>query len=211
MKLYFSPLACSMATRIAFYEAGAHAEFTLVDTKAKTFGEGADFYAINPLGQVPVLDAGAGLLLTENAAILPFVAEQFAAAGLAPASAAGRARMQQWLGFIGTELHKAVFIPLLDPQAPEGAKAYAREKAGLRFQVLHKHLAARQFLLEQFSVADAYLFVVLNWAAYCGIDLQSWPGLAGYYQRLAARPSIAKALSEELAMYEQARALRAKA
>ncbi|RUL76844.1 glutathione S-transferase C-terminal domain-containing protein [Dyella choica] len=211
MNLYFSPLACSMATRIAFYEAGAEAEFTQVDTKAKSLADGADFYAINPLGQVPVLRTGEGLLLTENTAILPFVAEQFPASGLAPVGAAERASMQQWLGFISTELHTAVFIPLLDSKAPDGAKAYAREKAGLRLDVLQRHLASRLFLLGHFTVADAYLFVVLNWAAFSGIQLQQWPGVAEYYQRLAARPSIARALSEEIVMYNEQRSKRAKA
>jgi glutathione S-transferase len=211
MNLYFSPLACSMASRIAFYEAGADPHFTQVDNKSKTLPDGADFYAVNPLGQVPVLRTDDGVLLTENTAILPFIADSFPYAALAPDIPSERSRLHQWLGFVGTELHKAVFTPLLDPSAPGEAKAYAREKANRRFDVLQKHLAGRDFLLDRFSVADAYLFVVLNWSQFVGIDLAQWPNVEAYYKRLAQRPVIARALSEEMAIYQEERARRAKA
>jgi glutathione S-transferase len=126
MDLYFAPLACSMATRIAFYEAGAEARFIEVDTKAGRTLAGDDFLAINPLGQVPVLRTDEGWLLTENAAILQHVAERLPAAGLMPEDEQGRARMREWLSFISTELHKAVFTPLLSAKAPEGGKALVR-------------------------------------------------------------------------------------
>lgn len=211
MNLYFSPLACSMASRIAFYEAGVSVTFTQVDTKSKTLPDGSDFYALNPLGQVPVLHTNDGDLLTENAAILPFIADSFPYASLAPESRAERARMHQWLGFVSTELHKAVFTPLLDPSAPEAAKVYVREKAARRFGILQAHLAGREFLLEQFSVADAYLFVVLNWGQFVGIDLTQWPNVEAYYKRLAQRPVVVKALAEEMAIYQEERAKRARA
>ncbi|MGA9911612.1 glutathione binding-like protein [Paraburkholderia sp.] len=211
MDLYFSPLACSLATRIALYEAGAQARFIQVDTKSKKLSDGSDFYPISPLGQVPVLRTDEGWLLTENTAILPYVADHFPAAGLAPAAGtAQRARLQQWLGFISTELHKGVFVPLLDARAPEDVKRYARDKAALRLGVLQDHLAQNEYLLDAFSVGDAYLVTVLNWAQYGGIDLSEWPAVAAYYKRLMQRPSVAKAAAEEIALFQEEVAKRAK-
>ncbi|AIY42160.1 Glutathione S-transferase [Collimonas arenae] len=201
MELYFSPLACSLATRIALYEADAKADYIQVNTKLKQLHDGTDFYPINALGQVPVLRTDDGDLLTENTAILPYVADLFPQAALAPADRLQRARMQQWLGFISTELHKALFVPLLDPHASEPVKTYARNKAGLRLGHLQTHLADREFLLDRFSVADAYLFTVLNWASHGGIDLAQWPRVKEYYGRQLQRPSIAQALTEELALF----------
>ncbi len=207
MELYFSPLACSLATRIALYEAGAEARFHPVDLKAKRLADGGDFFAVNPMGQVPVLRLEDGETLTENPVVLQYVADRFPESGLAPREGIARHRLQQWLNFIATELHKAVFIPLLDPTAPEGAKAFARAKAPRRFETLARHFAGRAFLLERFTVADAYLATVLNWAVPSGTDLAQWPAVAGYFARMQARPSVARAFAEELALYkaEQAR------
>ncbi len=208
MHLYFSPLACSMATRIALYEIGAKAGFILVDTKTRRVEDGADFMAINGMGQVPVLRTDEGELLSENPVVLQYVADRYPDSGLAPgAGSLERYRMQQWLNFTTSELHKVVFVPLLDPKASEGAKAYAREKAPLRLAYLAKHLEAREFLLDRFTIADAYLVTVLNWGRYSGIDLAQWPAVNAYYRRMLERPSVAKALSEEVALYkaEQAR------
>ena len=121
MQLYFAPLACSMATRIALYEAGADADYIYRD-HTKRLPDGSDFHAINPLGMVPTLRTDDGELLTENAAILQYVAERFPNAELAPAGGIQRARMQQWLCYIGTELHKALFIPLLDKKRRRSRK-----------------------------------------------------------------------------------------
>lgn len=204
MDLYFSPLACSLATRISLYEAGADAAFVQVDTKAKQVTDGSDFLAINPLGQVPVLRTDDGWLLTENTAILPYVADRYPDAALAPApGTAARAKMQQWLGFVSTELHKAVFVPLLDRHAPDDVKRYAHDKVASRMGVLQRHLAAHAFLVETFSVADAYLVTVLNWASHGGVDLAQWPEVERYYRRLAERPAVARALAEELALYRE--------
>lgn len=201
MNLYFSPLACSLATRISFYEADAKISYIQVDLKQKLLQDGSDFYAINALGQVPVLRTSDGSLLTENTAILPYVAELFPEAHLAPADRLQHARMQQWLGFISTELHKGLFFPLLDPDASEPVKDYAREQVALRLGHLQEHFSKHDFLLDRFSVADAYLFVVLNWAPHCAIDLAQWPQVRDYYARQLQRPSIARALTEELALY----------
>jgi glutathione S-transferase len=200
MQLYFAPLACSMATRIALYEAGADADYIYRD-HSKKLPDGSDFHAINPLGMVPTLRTDDGELLTENAAILQYVAERYPQAELAPTSGIQRARMQQWLCYIGTELHKALFIPLLDKRAPQESKAYALTLADSRLGLLDKHLAGREFLLDQFSIADAYLCTVLNWTRAVPIDLAKWPNVKAYHSRMRKRPSIARAWDEEVAMY----------
>jgi glutathione S-transferase len=139
------------------------------------------------------------------------VADRYPAARLAPAAGtAQRARLQQWLGFISTELHKAVFVPLLDARAPEDVKRYARDKASSRLGVLQDHLAQSEYLLDGFSVGDAYLVTVLNWASYGGIDLSQWPTVAEYYKRLMQRPSVARAAAEEIALFDEEVARRAK-
>ena len=206
MDLYFAPLACSMATRIALYEAGGNANYIARD-RNKRLPDGSDFLAINPLGMVPALRTDEGDVLTENAAILQYVADRFPKAELAPASGIERARLHQWLSFIGTELHKAVFLPLLDSKAPADAKAYAAGLAEARLGLLDKHLAGREFLLDRFSVADAYLYTVLNWSRATPIDVTRWPAIKAYLSNLRKRPSVAKAVGEEGALYaeEQAR------
>ncbi|MBI5716528.1 MAG: glutathione S-transferase N-terminal domain-containing protein [Burkholderiales bacterium] len=211
MELYFSPMACSLATRIALYEAGAAARFIEVDSASKRTRDGADYWQINPMGQVPALRTEDGRLLTENAAVLQHVGEAFPAAALLPADAAGRDALRQWLGFIGTELHKAVFVPLLDPHAVAEVKAYASEKAALRLSVLERHLEAHDHLVSAFSVADAYLTAVLNWAPYAGVDLAPWPALTNYHRRMTRRPAISRAIGEEFELYKQEQARRKKA
>lgn len=203
MQLYFSPLACSLATRISLYEAGAKATYLEVDAKTKLTQDGKDFREVHPLGLVPTLRTDDGEVLTENAAILQYVAELFPRAHLAPVDAKGRARLQQWLCFIGTELHKALFVPLLDEKAPEGAKSYALEKGASRLAYLEKHLTGREFLLDGFSVADAYLVTVLGWCVATPVDLSEWPVLSAYVGRLWERPSVAKAFAEERALYAE--------
>jgi glutathione S-transferase len=200
MDLYFAPLACSMATRIALYEAEADARFIEVDTKAKRVVNEGDYLAINPLGYVPALRTDDGEVLTENAAILQYVASRFPAADLAPGDGIARARLQGWLSFVGTELHKGLFIPLLDRKATDGAKAYAMEKYRPRLDYLNAYLTGREFLLDRFSVADAYLAVVLNWSRATAIDFEQWPALKNYVSRMRQRPSIARALAEEGAL-----------
>jgi len=203
MNLYFAPLACSLSARICLYEAGAAATFTQVNTREKRLADGGDFYAINALGQVPALATDEGELLTENAAVLQYLGERFPAAGLLPDGLLPRARLREWVGFIGTELHKAVFVPLLDQKAGEEVKAYARDKVALRMAKLEKHLAGREFLMERFSVADAYLATVLNWAGVCGVDLARWPSVQAYHQRMLQRPSVARAFAEEAGLFRQ--------
>lgn len=202
MDLYFAPLACSMATRIALYEAGADANYIYRDRK-KRLPDGSDFFTINPLGMVPTLRTDDGEILTENGAILQYVADRLPNADLAPKNGVERARLQQWLSFFGTELHKAIFIPLLDHKAPAEAKTYALTLVDARFGILEKHLAGREFVLDTFSIADAYLCTVLNWTRAVPIDLSKWPAVKDYHSRMRKRPSVARAWNEELAMYAE--------
>ena len=209
MDLYFSPLACSMATRVALYEAGADANYLEVDPPTKTvLKDGSDFRAVNPIGLVPALRTDDGAVLTENAAILQYVADRFPQSGLGTGPGVDRTRLHQWLCFIGTELHKGLFVPVLDRKAPQEAKTYVLEKNLSRLDYLDNYLKGREFLLDHFSVADAYLVTVINWImATPPIDLAKWPNLKAYYERLRTRPSIAKAIAEEFELYkaEQAR------
>lgn len=204
MDLYFSPLACSMATRIALYEIGASANFLEVDPKTKrTLKDGGDFRAINPLGLVPVVRTDDGAILTENAAILQHVAETFPDSNLGAKPGLERSKLQQWLCYIGTELHKSLFTPLLDRNAPVEVKAYTIEKNISRLEHLNKHLTGREFLLDHFSVADAYLTTVLNWSqATPMIDMSKFPAVKDYLDRMRKRPAVAKAMGEEFALYQ---------
>jgi glutathione S-transferase len=202
MDLYFSPMACPLASRIALYEANADARYIEVDPKTKRTLDGADYLKIYPLGLVPLLRLDDGSLLAENAAILQYIAGRYPAAQLAPDDGIERARLQQWLCFIGTELHKALFIPLFDQKAPEGTKPHALKKAESRLRYLDYHLRGREFLLDRFTVADAYLGTVLNWTVPTRVDLAQWPSIKSYHERLGKRPSIAKAVGEEFALYQ---------
>lgn len=209
MDLYFSPLACSMATRVALYEAGAEANYLEVDPPTKkVLNDGSDFRTVNPIGLVPTLRTNEGEVLTENAAILQYVADRFPQSGLGAAAGIARTRLHQWLCFIGTELHKGLFVPVLDRKASQEVKAYVLEKNLSRLDYLDNYLKGREFLLDHFSVADAYLVTVINWTmATPPIELAKWPNVNAYYERLRQRPSIAKAIAEEFELYkaEQAR------
>jgi glutathione S-transferase len=203
MKLYFSPLACSLATRIALYEAGADVTFEEVDFKTKRTSTGRDFHEIHPLALVPTLELADGEVLTENAAVLQYVARRYPDARLAPSDERGLARLQQWLCFIGTELHKSLFTPLLVKDAGPDAKSYALSLGESRLSWVARHLQGREFLLEHFTVADAYLLAILNWTAATPVDLAPWPALGAYQARLRLRPSVERAFREELALYQR--------
>lgn len=207
MDIYFSPLACSLASRMALYEAGGTATFIEVDPKTKRTRSGEDYALINPLGLVPALRIDTGDVLLENAAILQYIADQYPAARLAPAAGLGRSKLQQWLSFIGTELHKALFVPLFDKALADATKAKTLETGGKRLAYLSRHLERHEHLLEAYSVADAYLATVLNWNIATPVDLKAWPAIADYFNRVSSRPATARAMREEFALYaeEQAR------
>jgi len=202
MELYFSPMACSLASRISLYDAGANdARFIEVDPKTKRTLSDEDYLQIYPLGLVPLVRLDDGSLLSENAAILQYIAARYPQAELAPRDDIERARLQQWLCFIGTELHKGLFIPLFDQKAPDGTRAHTLKKYESRLNYLDNHLTGREFLLDRFNVADAYLYTILNWTAPTRVDLKPWPAIKAYHERLQKRPSVAKAFQEEFALY----------
>ncbi|MET0388530.1 MAG: glutathione binding-like protein [Polyangiales bacterium] len=208
MDLYFSPLSCSLGSRIALYEADLTARFIEVDPKTKRTSADTSYLDLHPLGLVPFLRTDDDKHLSENAAILQYIADQRPALQLAPAAGFARSQLQQWLCFIGTELHKALFMPLLDIKANDAVKAYAITKGRKSLDHVARHLQEREYLLDGFSVADAYLFAVLNWTAVTPLKLSDWPSLVAYHKRLAQRPAIARAMQEEVALYKRAQAPR---
>jgi glutathione S-transferase len=214
MELYFAPLACSMSARIALAEAGAIIDLVEVDTHAGRILKTSDDYrAINPLGYVPALRLDDGTVLTENSAILQYIAEQYPEAQLAPPASdrVGRAKLRQWLSFISAELHKGLMMPLLGDKTPPEVRAWTVSKYAPRLAYLDDKLKGREFLLDRFSVADGYLATVLNWTrATPEIDLSAYPSVKAYLERMRARPSVAHALATELPLY-QAEAARRKA
>lgn len=198
MKLYYIPGACSLSPHIILREAGLSFDLVKVDGKTKKTDSGADFNAINPKGYVPLLELDDGQRLTEGAVIVQYLADRKPEAKLAPAAGTpDRYRLQEWLNFIASEVHKG-FSPLFNPQLPESWKTVVVDRLGTRFDYLSKHLEKNQYLMGNgFSVADAYLFTVLNWTRFVGIDLGKWPLLQAYSARIAARPSVQQALAAE--------------
>ncbi|TAJ37367.1 MAG: glutathione transferase GstA [Reyranella sp.] len=199
MKLYYAPGACSLSPHISLREAGAAFDLERVDTRTRTTESGADYLAINPKGYVPALQLDDGEVLTEGAAVVQFIADRHPAAGLAPANGSlERARLQEHLNFIASELHKA-FTPLFDPSAPKAAKQAAPAAVARRLDHFERLLAdGRAYLLgERFSVADAYLFTVASWTGPTGIGLDRWPRLAAFVARVAARPAVQAAMQVE--------------
>ncbi len=197
MKLYYSPGACSLSPHIVLCEAGLGHELVKVDLKTKKTEHGDDFNAINPKGYVPTLVTDDGEVLTEGPAIVQYLADLAPASGLAPAAGSmARVRLQEWLNFISTEIHKG-FSPLFR-NAPAEWQEVVRSNLANRFNQLAATLEKQPWLMgEQFSVADAYLFTVLNWSKWVKFDLTPWPALGAYQARVAARPGVQKALKKE--------------
>lgn len=198
MKLYYSPGACSLSPHIVLRESGLPFEAVLAPTKTKKLPDGSDYVAVNSKGYVPALRLDNGEVLTEGPAIIQYVADQVPAKNLAPAAGTmARYRLQEWLNFITSELHKG-FSPLFNPEMPDAAKALYRNKLQERFAWVDKQLAGKQYLLgDQFSVADAYLFVVASWGQYVGVDLSGYANLGAFSARMAARPAVQEALKAE--------------
>lgn len=202
MKLYFSPGACSFSPHLALREAGIDFDLVKVDLKSHTLAaDGSDFTAINPKGYVPVLELDDGTRLTEGPAIVQYVADLKPGSGLAPAAGTlQRYRLQEWLGFINSEIHKG-FSPLFRPTTPDEYKSIARQALAHRLDYLAAHLASNDFLLgAQFTVADGYLFTILGWCQWVAIDLSQWPALEAFQARVAGRPSVQAARAAEAAM-----------
>lgn len=198
MKLYYATGACSLSPHIVLSELGLPYELVKVELSTHLTADGRDYTAINPKGYVPAVQLDDGALLTEGPAIVQYLADQKPAAGLLPpAGTLERARVQEWLTFVGTELHKS-FSPLFNPAASADWKAAALANIERRFAFIEKALAGRDYLTgADFCVADAYLFTVLNWTKFVKIDLAPWPALAAFHQRVMARPAVQKAMREE--------------
>jgi len=198
MQLYYSPGACSLASHITLREAGLPVELKKTDTKTKKLEDGSDYFAVNSKSAVPALRLDAGQVLTEGPAILQYLADQKPESKLVPrAGTLERYRVLEWLNFITSEVHKS-FSPLFNPAADPKVKEYTTQNLEKRFDWINKQLAGKQYLTgDQFTIADAYLFVVTNWSNFVGIDLGRWPALKAFVERVAARPKVQEALAAE--------------
>ena len=198
MKLYYAPGACSLSPHIALLEAGMPFDLVKVDLKAKKLENGDDYLKVNPKGQVPALDIGNGELLTEGPVIVQMIADKAAGKNLAPANGSTeRYKLQEWLNFITTELHKN-FGPLFSPVLADDAKAFFKDRVMAKFKYVDGALAGHDYLMgKQFTVADGYLFTMLNWAERMKFDLSAMPNLLAYKARVAARPKVQEALAKE--------------
>jgi glutathione S-transferase len=197
MKLYYAPGTCSLSPHIVAREAGLPLTLVRVDNKNKKTESGEDYRAINPKGYVPLLELDNGARLSEGPAIVQYLADLAPAARLAPANGTfERYQLQEWLNFITSEVHKQ-FSPLFDATMPDEAKEKFRNKLASRFDWVAEQLRGRDYLMGSFTVADAYLFVVLGWTKFTGPDLARWPALQQYVDRIAARPRVQEALKAE--------------
>lgn len=198
MKLYLSPGACSLSPHIVLHEAGLPYESEKVDLRARKTASGTDYTTINPKGYVPALVLDDGTVLTEGPAIVQYLADRKPDSGLAPANGSvGRYQLQEWLNFISTELHKQ-YSPLFNPAATDDMKKMFIDRLHGRYAWLDKQLTGRQYLMgDRFTVADAYLFTVMNWAQRLKFDMSKYPNLMAYVGRVAARPAVQEAMRAE--------------
>ena len=198
MKLYFSPGACSLAVHITLHEAGMTFTPVKAPTRTHLLEDGTDYYSINPLGYVPLLELNDSTRLTEGPAIVQYIADQVPEKNLAPANGTiARAQMQGWLNFIGTELHKG-FAPLFNPATPADYKPMVIEKLLSRLKWVDEQLAGKQYLMgDAFSVADPYLFNVTNWAPLVKVDISGFANIATYRAHMAQRPAVQTAMRAE--------------
>jgi glutathione S-transferase len=200
MKLYFSPGACSLSPHIALHEAGLKHDVVKVDLRAKTTASGEDYTQINPKGSVPALQLDDGSVLTEGPAIVQYIADLAAEKKLAPANGSvDRYRLQEWLNFISTDLHKS-FGPLFQPALTDETKQFFKDRIAKYFGFVDKRLAGQDYLMgSDFTVADGYLFVMLTWAERMKIDTSAFKNLEAFKARVAARPAVKDAIAMEKA------------
>ena len=198
MKLYYSPGACSLSPHIVLQEAGLPYEKIKADTKTKVLPDGTDYKTINPLGYVPLLELDDGTRITEGPAIVQYIADRVPDKRLAPPNGTlDRIKLQTWLNFVTSELHKG-FSPLFNPAMPEEAKKIFRERLATRFAHLDKQLNGNDYLMgKDFSVADAYAFVVSNWAGRVDVDLSPYANVLAWRKRVGARPAVQAAMKAE--------------
>jgi glutathione S-transferase len=198
MKLYYSPGACSLAPHIVAHELGIPLTLEKVDTKTKQLASGGDFFAITPKGYVPALQLDGGEVLTEGPVVGQYLADLKPQSGLAPANGTlARYRLQEILGYINSEIHKS-YSPLFNPATSDELRADRKEYLRKRYALLEATLAGQPFLTgDQFTVADAYLFTVTNWARIVKLDLDGFPALQAFQQRVAQRPAVQAAMKAE--------------
>ena len=198
MKLYYSPGACSLAPHIVLNEAGLKFEPVLTDLKSHTLADGTDFYGVNSKGYVPLLELDNGERLSEGPAMVQYIADLVPEKKLAPANGTmARYRLQEWLNFITSELHKGIG-GLFNPAMPDAGKAVIKARATDKLAWVDKQLEGKQYLMgDAFSVADPYLFTVTNWTRIVGIDLSGMKNLSAFQARMAARPAVQAAMKAE--------------
>lgn len=197
MKLYFAPMTCSLSPHIVLRELGLPFELIRVNNKTKATADGRDFRDINPKGYVAALALDNGEILTEGPAIVQFLADQVPGNSLAPANGTWeRTRLQELLNFITSEIHGGS-APLFNADLPEPVKEIFRQKLFKRLDYLNKNLVQKDYLLNTFGLADAYLFTVLKWLPFFNIDIKNWPELASFMERIEARPSVQAAMAAE--------------
>ena len=198
MKLYYSPGACSLSPHIALLEAGLPYDLVKVDLRAKKLENGDDYLKVNPKGQVPALALDSGEVVTEGPVIVQMIADKASAKNLAPArDSAERYKLQEWLNYITTELHKN-FGPMFSPVLADDAKAFFKDRLMGKFKYVESQLAGRDYVMgKQFTVADGYLFTMLAWADRLKFDLSAMPNLLAYKARVGARPKVQEALTRE--------------
>ncbi len=198
MKLYYSPGACSLSPHITLHESGLAFEHVLAPTKTHKLADGTDYYSINPLGYVPLLELDDGTRLAEGPAIVQYIADLVPEKKLAPPNGTvARAQLQGWLNFISTEVHKG-FSPLFNAATPADYKVLVIDRLLSRLKWVDGELAGKKYLMgDGFSVADPYLFTVTNWAPKVGVDITDLAHLAAYRARIAARPAVQAAMKEE--------------
>ncbi len=198
MKLYYLPGACSLASHIALQETKLPFDIDKLTAATMTTSNGTDFTKINAKGYVPTLELNDGSILTEGSAVLQYIADQSPNSGLAPKSGTTeRYRLQEWLNYIATEIHKS-YSPLFSKTTPEETKTTVRNTLAKRLGFVEEQLAYKPYLMgENFTVADAYLYVVLNWSGRVGFDLGQFPKISEYVARLSVRPSVVAAMKAE--------------
>ncbi len=198
MKLYYAPGACSLSPHIALCEADLSYELVKVDLQQSTTEDGRNYSDINSFGYVPALELDNGEILLEGPAIVQYIADQVPDKKLAPvAGEINRYRLQQWLNFISTELHKGLGA-LFNPALPDEARELFKGIVSQRLDIVAPQLENSPFIMgETFTVADGYLFTVLSWGPHIDFELTRWPALQAYLGRVAARPAVQKALAEE--------------
>jgi glutathione S-transferase len=198
MKLYYSPGACSLSPHIALRESGLAFEAIAAPTKTHKLPDGTDYYTINPLGYVPLLVLDDGRQVREGPAILQYIADQVPTKQLAPANGTfERYKLQEWLNFIGTELHKG-FSPLFTPGMPDEAKTIAKTRLTSRLQWVDGELSKSTYLMgDAYTVADGYLFTVASWSKHVGVDISGLTHLVAFLAKVGARPAVQDAMRAE--------------